>query len=213
MEISTVPTWIWGGAFAVALICLVVYADHAQRKEDSERDKKAKDDAQRSTDLEVAETSSTALEPIDAEEKPIEVPVNVAIFKYQKSETVKAYFDNVRVYTTAKKSHFEAGSRGVSVRVMKGVSFRFGNSCGRMVSREINVCLGSGPVAVTNKHIYFATGSATKRIPFTKIVSINTTNYGVKILKDGERAKPVELCFESQTDLQKFMKNVIQTEA
>lgn len=53
------------------------------------------------------------------------------------------------------RRHYEGGSRGVSFRVMKGVSYRVGGHRGQMVAETGLVSVSSGDLVITNKRIIF----------------------------------------------------------
>jgi hypothetical protein len=78
----------------------------------------------------------------------------------------------------------------VSVRLAKGVYYRIGAFKGYPVERTEQVRQGVGPLAVTNKHLYFTGGPKSFRIRHDKIVALEPYLDGVVVTKDGVRAKP-----------------------
>jgi hypothetical protein len=50
--------------------------------------------------------------------------------------------------------------------------------------------LDTGILALTNKHIYFASERKTFRTPYNKIISMNPYENGIGIQKEGVTAKP-----------------------
>lgn len=189
------------GAF-VLLVCILNKKEKEKEKQ-TERKNKPTEETEPTPPVEEVPV------PVEVEPEPTPVsqlPSDIVKFKFQKSEEVLGRFYRVNMYTTKSETKFQAGSNGWSFRIMKGVSFRIGNSRGHMVRNEVRVKLGYGPVAVTTKHLYYACGDeSTKRIPLDKIVSIKTTRSGVKVLKEGERAKPIEFVFANDVDLDKFV--------
>ncbi len=185
-----------------AFILLVCILNKKEKEKQKERENKPIEETKPTPPVEASEPVEVTPDPTPASQ----LPSDVVKFKFQKSEEVLGRFYRVNMYTTKSEAKFQAGSHGWSFRIMKGVSFRVGNSRGHMVRNEVRVKLGYGPVAVTTKHLYYACGDeSTKRIPLDKIVSIKTTRSGVKVLKEGERAKPIEFVFANDADLDKFV--------
>lgn len=119
-------------------------------------------------------------------------------FVFQKREQVACVFPLVRITSTKTESVWQAGSQGFSIRIAKGLSYRIGAARGHRVSKEVNVDLGAGPAAVTNKHFYYVTDGLSRRIPLLKIVSVARDGDTVKIVKEAARPKPVYVRFPDE---------------
>ncbi len=77
---------------------------------------------------------------------------------------------------------FRSGSRGVSFRVMKGVSYRVGASRGKMV--EVGRSLADadeGQLSVTSTRIVFTGLRKTSEMQYTKLLDLNVFNDAIQI--------------------------------
>lgn len=125
-----------------------------------------------------------------------EVPdPNIAIdgnlpFLFQKSEKLIWVFKGVKYLEQVTRSEYRGGSQGVSIRVTKGVYYRTGAFKGRKVEVEELKDRGTGLVALTTKHIYFGSSQTSFKIPYSKIVALQTYSDGIQVQKDGLRSKP-----------------------
>ena len=77
-------------------------------------------------------------------------------FLLNKSEHLVWLFRNITLYQQKIQREYVGRSRGVSVRVMKGVYYRTGGFKGHPVGNNRYAKIGSGSVCLTDKHIYFA---------------------------------------------------------
>lgn len=111
-------------------------------------------------------------------------------FNFQKQETLIWLFQHVKYFEQKTRRRYEGGSSGVSVRIAKGVYLRSSAFKGRAVDYTETASLGTGILAVTNKHLYFAGPEKTFRISHDKIVAITPHSDGVSIQRDGVTAKP-----------------------
>ena len=122
------------------------------------------------------------------------VPSRAAIannpFNLQKSEKLVWLFNGVEYIEDKVRREFVGGSRGVSVRIMKGVYYRVGDFKGRTIERTEHVSVDRGVLGVTDKHIYFAGGGKSFRVPYSKIVSFTPYSDGFGIVRDLASAKP-----------------------
>lgn len=112
------------------------------------------------------------------------LPINL-----QKGEQVVWAFPNCKYFEDKVRRTYVGGSKGVSVRVMKGVYYRTGSFKGRSVEHTERVHMDTGLVAITNKHIYFAGSAKSTRIPYTKIVSFEPFSDGIGVMRDAATAK------------------------
>ena len=111
-------------------------------------------------------------------------------FNFQKGEGVVWAFDRVDYLEDRTRREYVGGSRGVSVRVMKGVYYHVGGFKGRAIDRTERVHVDTGMVAVTTKQIYFGGSKKAFRIPYGKIVSFEPFTNGLGIMRDSVSAKP-----------------------
>lgn len=119
------------------------------------------------------------------------VQINTALpFNFQKSETLIWVFDRVDYYEDKTRRKYVGGSSGFSFRIAKGIYFRTGGFKGHPVETTERVHMGTGIMAVTNKHIYFTSSQKTFRVRLDKIVSFMPYSDGVGIQRDAASAKP-----------------------
>ncbi len=109
---------------------------------------------------------------------------------FQKGEQVVWAFDRCDYLEEKTRRQYVGGSRGVSVRIMKGVYYHVGEFRGQAIDRTERVYVDTGLVAVTTKQIYFAGATKAFRIPYAKIVSFEPFSNGLGIMRDAASAKP-----------------------
>lgn len=119
-------------------------------------------------------------------------------FLLRKKEVLLFAAGSVGMTETKMESRYEAGSRGVTLRIAKGVSYRVGNVKGRRVSEEVEEYAGRGPVAVTNVNLYYECGGKSRRVALEKIVSVKRDGRDLTWVKDAARPKPVTWTFRSE---------------
>ncbi len=113
------------------------------------------------------------------------LPINL-----QKNEKVVWVFHGCDYLEDKTKRTYQGGSRGVSIKVVKGVYYRVGAFKGEPVFNTERVKVDSGVVYVTNKHIYFAGANKSLRVPYSKIVSFLPFTDAVGVIRDSQTAKP-----------------------
>jgi hypothetical protein len=109
---------------------------------------------------------------------------------FQKGEQVVWAFDQVDYLEKRTRRQYVGGSRGVSVRVMKGVYYHVDGFKGQAIDRNERIHVDTGLVAVTTKQIYFSGTKKAFRIPYAKIVSFEPSRNGLGIMRDSVSAKP-----------------------
>ena len=73
---------------------------------------------------------------------------------------------------------------------MKGVYYRTGGFKGTPVETTSMQKVGIGMVCLTTKNIYFSSPEKSFKIPYDKIISVNSYSNGIDLQKDGAREKP-----------------------
>lgn len=111
-------------------------------------------------------------------------------FNLQKDEKLIWIFQGVQYYEQKTRRHYEGGSRGVSIRVAKGVYFRTSGFSAHPVETTETIHIDTGILAATSKHLYFAGGAKSFRVPYKKIVSFEPYSDGIGIQRDATTAKP-----------------------
>ena len=111
-------------------------------------------------------------------------------FKLQRNERLIFVQEEVGYAEIRVRRQVEGRSSGVSVRVMRGVSVRSGESVGTPVETDIFTPRGFGTFAISTKHVFY-NGQRTFRIPLSKIVSAQKTSEGdVEIVRDRASSLP-----------------------
>lgn len=113
------------------------------------------------------------------------LPINL-----QKGEKLVWAFGGCDYIEDKTKRSYQGGSRGASIKVMKGVYYRVGAFKGSPVFSTERVLVDTGRVYITNKHIYFTGPSKSLRVPYAKIVSFLPFDDGVGVVRDAQTAKP-----------------------
>jgi hypothetical protein len=111
-------------------------------------------------------------------------------FNLQKGEKIIWAFPNAEYLEDKSRRQYVGGSQGVSVRIAKGVYYRVGAFKGHSVERTERVSVGTGLLALSNKHILFSGGEKSLRIPYSKIVTFQPFSDGIAIVRDAASAKP-----------------------
>lgn len=114
-------------------------------------------------------------------------------FLLSKSEHLVWLFRNITLYQQKTQREYIRRSRGVSIRVMKGVYYRTGGFKGHPVETTVMQRIGCGNVCFTDKHIYFSSPEKSLKIPYSKILSIESYSNGIGLQKDGANDKPIFL--------------------
>lgn len=109
-----------------------------------------------------------------------------------KSEKVIWLYPDVECLEDKKRTRYVGGSQGVSIRIMKGVSYRVGNHKGEKISEEYTQSIGRGDLYITTKNIIFC-GPKPLKIPLTKVLTVKSYANGTGVVKDG--ASPKEYTF------------------
>lgn len=78
----------------------------------------------------------------------------------------------MKLYELKQFTEFAGGSQGVSLHVMKGVSYRVGAFKGEPVRHEQTVQADTGVVALTQHAVYFGGHRKALRLPYEKLVRV-----------------------------------------
>lgn len=98
-----------------------------------------------------------------------------------KGERTIWVYDNVSMYQEKILREYVGGSRGVSIRIFKGVSYRIGSFKGRPVEKSNMEHIGTGTLIITNKHFFFHCATTTIKIPFSKLIGVIPYSDGIEI--------------------------------
>lgn len=122
-------------------------------------------------------------------QKPLTVPVMLG-----RGECALWVYDNITIFQEKITREYVGGSRGMSYRICKGVTYRTGSFKGHPVERSHMDKVGVGSLVVTNKHFFFHCPTASSKIPFTKIIGVSPYSDGLEVHK--EEAKPKRTVFQ-----------------
>ena len=173
----------------------IISDDEYSRLEQALQELEVDHEMQRSTGLHEIMAKALTLSALNQGRIPsglIKLPKD-SPFLFQKSETVVWVFSQVSAAERTTQVQYQGSSQGVSIRIMKGVYYRTGAFKGHPVEVEKMKPLGRGMLAVTTKHIYFASSKTSFKIPIPKLVAIQAYDNGLQIQKDGVRSKPILL--------------------
>lgn len=112
-------------------------------------------------------------------------------FMLGKTEHLLWLFRNITLHQQKTKREYVGRTRGVSVRVMKGVYYRTGGFKGQPVETTYMQKIGVGSVCLTDKHLYFSSPEKSLKIPYSKILTVESYSNGVGLQKDGANDKPL----------------------
>lgn len=82
---------------------------------------------------------------------------------------------------------------GFNIRLARGIYYRTGGFKGTPVETTSMQKVGTGMVCLTTKNLYFSSPEKSLKIPYDKIISINTYSNGIDLQKDGAKEKPLFL--------------------
>ncbi len=111
-------------------------------------------------------------------------------FNLQKAEKIVWVFQGVNYYEEKTRTRYMGGSRGVSIRIAKGLYYRTGAFKGKRIQTSEIIHADTGLLGVTNKYIYFAGPLKRFRIAYNKIVSFEPFSDGIGVQRDAVSARP-----------------------
>lgn len=94
-------------------------------------------------------------------------------FMLQKSETMLWLYRDVTLLEQKVRRQYVGRSRGVSMRIAKGVYYRTGGFRGEPIETTSLEPVDTGTVCLTDKHIYFHSMRKSLRIPLAKIITLD----------------------------------------
>lgn len=87
---------------------------------------------------------------------------------------------------------YEGGSQGISVRLMKGVSYRVGASKGHLVSDKAIVPVSTGSLVITNQRVLFSGSAKSFATRLDKILNIEPLMDGLKLSEENGKLRLVK---------------------
>jgi hypothetical protein len=124
-----------------------------------------------------------------------ELPHRVVItdappFNMTRDESFVWAFTDVGYYEHQTKRQYVGGSHGMSVRIMKGLYYRFGAYQGEVVAHDQMVHRDTGLLAITSKNLYFSGSTKRFRIALAKIAFFEPFKNGTTIQMASVSSKP-----------------------
>ncbi len=110
-------------------------------------------------------------------------------FQFQKSEALVWLFTSVRYCEERIQREHVGGSSGMSIRIARGVYYRAGAFRGHPVETRLLVEVGIGSLAVTTKHLYFASQAKSFRVAYSRVVAWESYEDGVGLWRGVANAK------------------------
>lgn len=114
-------------------------------------------------------------------------------FILAKNETLIWLYRNIILHEQKTKRDYVGRSRGLNIRVAKGVYYRIGGFKGSPIEKNYMQKIGIGNVCLTDKNLYFSSMEKSLKVPYEKIISIESYSNGIGIQKDGANSKPIFL--------------------
>jgi hypothetical protein len=99
-------------------------------------------------------------------------------------------FSNVIYYTERGRTGDVAAFQGISIRMMKGVYYRFGTVEGERIPTLQLSEQGTGDFVIGSRNVYFMSAATNAKLPARKIVSIRPFADGIQIMRDTANSKP-----------------------
>ena len=112
-------------------------------------------------------------------------------FMLSRDESPVWVFRNITMHEQKTIRQTVGRTRGVNIRLAKGVYYRTGGFKGTPVETTSMQKVGVGMVCLTTKNIYFSSPERSAKIPYDQIISVNTYSNGIDLQKDGAKEKPI----------------------
>lgn len=96
---------------------------------------------------------------------------------------------------------YEGGSHGVSIRIMKGVSYRVGAHRGHIVSETGIVPVSSGDFVITNKRAIFSGDRKSFSLRIDKLLDLEMFSNGTRLTDDKGKIRQVQFNKPENTDI------------
>lgn len=110
-------------------------------------------------------------------------------FMLSKNETVVWLFRNIILHEQKVKKEYIGRSQGMSFRIAKGVYYRVGGFKGKPIESTTMEKIACGNLCLTNKNIYFSSSQKSFKLPYNKIINLETFSNGIGVQKDGVSSK------------------------
>jgi len=119
----------------------------------------------------------------------------------KKGETIHWSEDGSLIEERVISRRYEGGSHGVSLRIMKGVSYRVGAHRGQLVSESANVPVSTGELLITNTRIIFRGDRKSFNLKIDKILDFELFANGIRITGDTGKPRLVKFSKQGNADI------------
>jgi hypothetical protein len=99
------------------------------------------------------------------------------------------------------RRRYEGGSRGVSLRIMKGVSYRIGSHRGHIVTDKAMLPVSTGDLIITNKRVIFRGDGKSFSVKLDKLLEVHFYADGVRLTDDKGKPRMLKFMKEGNTDV------------
>jgi hypothetical protein len=131
-------------------------------------------------------------------------------FILKKGETFIWAFSNVKYYVYRRNRSSVSRSKGVSVRLAKGIYFRTGTSKGKTIVSDDLTHEDTGIFAITSQAIHFKGNTASFRLPYAKLQSIVPYADSLEISDTTQTSKPMYFGVNDPTFAGNVIMNIIR---
>lgn len=115
------------------------------------------------------------------------VPPNGLPIILKKGENCYLSIHLIQLHEDRKERQYVPGSRGASIRIMKGVSLRFGGYQGYSESIEVRKLIDEGTLCITDKRFIFIGGSKNIEVNLNKIIAVEVYSDGIAVSRTGKQ--------------------------
>lgn len=109
----------------------------------------------------------------------------------QKDDSIIWNFENASLLEVKKHVNYVGGSRGLSIRITRGVYYRIGAFKSHPVVHKNLEKTARGDLTICSKNLYFTSGIKSIRISLAKIISVNLYKDGIEVFRDSSNGRPL----------------------
>ena len=99
------------------------------------------------------------------------------------------------------KRGYQGGSHGVSIRIVKGVSYRIGGHRGQLVIDKAVIPVSNGELVITNNRVIFGGSTKSFSIGFDKLLEFYMYSDGVRLTDDKGNPRIIQLADKANIDV------------
>ena len=129
---------------------------------------------------------------------------------YKKNEK-PLWQEQAVLYEDVVTRHYQSGSRGTSIRIAKGVSWKVGASRGRTVSEKSSVPVDEGPFVITDQRLIFSGSIKGFDVGLSKIINIEFHPDGIVFSQSSRNKRRIIKFGQTNGDIVCAVLNHLQT--